>query len=70
MNTAASLNYTLNPECIKVDRFMGLNIVFVPAGMVYRVTDVNGISYFESTPDRLIALMKQHGRKHLKRKAR
>jgi hypothetical protein len=64
------LSFSLNPECIKVDRFMGLNIVFVPAGMVYRVTDVNGIRYFESTPDRLIALMKSKGRRHLKRKAK
>lgn len=66
-----SLNsFTLNPECFSVDRYMGLPIVFVPSTRVYRTTDVNGISYFAETCNGLKAIMKGHGRRTLKRKAR
>lgn len=68
MSTSQALTYSIRAaEAVKVDRYMGLDIVLTGASE-YRVTDVNGISYFEQTPDRLKILMRAHGRKVLKTK--
>lgn len=69
VNTFGVNAYSLNPESIPADRYMGLDIVFVPSARAYRVTDVNGISYFGETKRDLRAIMARHGRRVLKTKA-
>lgn len=69
VHTFGVSTYSLNPECIPAGRYMGLSIVFVPNARVYRVTDVNGISYFGSTKSEVKEIMDRHGRKALKTKS-
>lgn len=64
--TMAPLTYSMSKVFIKVERFMGLDIVFLPNSREYRLTDVNGHSYFEETPDRLKAILKHLGKRHLR----
>lgn len=68
VNTLGTSAYSMNPESIPAGRYMGLSISFVPAARAYRVTDVNGISYFGATKDEIRQIMRQHGRKVLKTK--
>jgi hypothetical protein len=60
------LTYSMSKVCIKVERFMGLDIVYLPNSKEYRATDVNGRSYFEESPSRLKAVLKGMGKRHLR----
>ncbi len=60
------LTYSMSKVCIPVERFWGMDIVFLPGSKEYRLTDVNGRSYFEETPERLKVILKGLGKRHLR----